>query len=261
LHLWEFQNLLFMKTKNPVFSIITCTLNSELFLKKCLNSIFSQNFDDFEVIVVDGGSIDSTLSIVSAFPKIKLIENIGGGISNAMNTGIVNASGKIISILHSDDYYYDKNTLKTVFCSFQANHDKKWLFGNVARSELGGISLLYNDKYNFRYFQFTSNIPHPGVFIKRDLYESIKLYDVKLKYAMDYDLLLRISKISEPIQIFEFLAVFRVHNGSLSSKHWKKARNEALFVQLRNADSIYFKLLGIYRYIKTRLKKILMKND
>jgi glycosyltransferase involved in cell wall biosynthesis len=243
-----------MSKKNPHFSIITCTLNSEKYLNDCLLSIKNQTFTDFEIIIVDGGSTDNTLSIAESFDKVVVINNITGGISNAMNVGIFNSNGAIISILHSDDYYYSHDTLKIVYNSFLENPYNFWLFGDVARKVGNNVNLVENSAFNLEYFKHTSIIPHPGVFIKSLIYKELGLFNVDLKYAMDYDILLRISKKFQPIQVNSFLSVFRIHESSLSSKNWYKAQNELLIVQLRNADTINIKFKSVFRYLKTRLK-------
>ena len=101
--------------KNYKISIITVTKNSEKFLKQNISSVDSQNYKNFEHIIVDGNSKDSTLKIIKSHKKkVKLIRNKNDrGLYHAMNVGIKNSSGDIIGILNSDDIYF-KNTLRIV---------------------------------------------------------------------------------------------------------------------------------------------------
>lgn len=235
------------------FSIVVCTLNSEKFLVECLDSIRNQTFTNYEIIVVDGGSTDNTLDIVLKYNVDKVINNVSGGVSRAMNVGIINAKGQIISILHSDDYYYSVNTLSLVWERFQ-NQDSKWLYGNLVRN-IEGINYFYQSpEYSRSDLLHTFNIPHPTVFVKKEVYTAIGLFDERYKFAMDYELLLRISHIYNPIQLSEYLTVFRVHSGSLSSSNWFKAQNESFIIQQKFAPNIYVKLKGIFRFVKTRIK-------
>lgn len=251
-------NLNFNKLKvlNPKVSIIICTLNSEKYLTQCLESIISQSFKDYEIIVVDGGSVDKTLSIVDVFNISKVFTDIKGGVSCAMNFGITKAIGDIIAILHSDDYYYTKDSLQLVADCFQ---EKKcnWLYANlVVLKKNGSFRYNKNDIYSMEYLSHTFNIPHPTVFIKKKVYEELGLFNQNYKYAMDYDLLLRVSKKYEPFQIDKFITVFREHEGSLSTSNWSKAQIESLVIQQKHAESIIIKAKGIFRFIKTRLARI-----
>lgn len=244
-----------MNSISPKISIITCTLNSERYLYQCLNSIKSQNYSDYEVIIVDGGSSDNTIEIVKTFNIEKVFTNINGGVSKAMNFGISNASGEIIAILHSDDYYYSDNSLQWIVDCFEENKCQ-WLYGNlVSLKKDGDFHFRKNTIFSKKNFSHTFNIPHPTVFIKRIVYEELGLFNENYKYAMDYDLLLRVAEKHEPFQIDEYITVFREHDGSLSTSNWSKAQIESLVIQQKYAKSIFIKMKGIFRFIKTRIAR------
>ena len=238
------------------FSIIVCTLNSKSYLFQCLNSIKCQSYTDYEIIIIDGGSHDETLSIVQEFNIEKVFKNVTGGVSKAMNFGISKASGDIIAVLHSDDYYYTENALQLVAHCFE---EKKcnWLYANlVTLKKDGSFNFNKNSIYSKEYLSHTFNIPHPTVFIKKRVYEELGVFNEYYKYAMDYDLLLRISKKFEPVQIDDFITVFREHEGSLSTSNWSKAQIESLVIQQKHAESLIIKAKGIFRFVKTRLARI-----
>lgn len=95
---------------NPKFSIITVCFNSEETIERTIISVLSQSYQNFEYIIVDGASTDGTLGIVEKYvekypDKIKLISEKDDGIYDAMNKGIRVASGDLIGIVNSDDYY------------------------------------------------------------------------------------------------------------------------------------------------------------
>ena len=103
----------------PLFSIITCTLNSEQSIARNINSVSNQTFKNHEHIFIDGNSRDKTLKIINKYKRqnpssIKLFKAKPQGISHAMNLGILNAGGKYIIHLHSDDYFYDNKVLEDV---------------------------------------------------------------------------------------------------------------------------------------------------
>lgn len=240
----------------PKFSIIVCTLNSEAYLFQCLNSIKCQTFNDYEIIIVDGGSTDNTIEIVNSFKIEKVFNKVNGGVSKAMNFGITKAIGEIIAILHSDDYYYTDNSLQIIFDCFEEKKCK-WLYGNIVYlKEDGNFDLKDNGIYSKEYLSHTFNIPHPSVFIKKEVYEELGLFNELYKYAMDYDLLLRVSDNYEPCQTDQYITVFREHEASLSTSNWSKAQIESLMIQQKHSKSMLIKAKGIFRFIKTRLSRI-----
>ena len=124
--------------KKYKISIITVTKNSEKFLKENIDSIISQNYQNYEHIFVDGNSTDNTIKIIKSYKKKKiiLIKNKNDkGLYHAMNVGIKKAKGDIIGILNSDDLYF-KNTLKIVNKYFNNKRDLDFLFGSVYKHKL-----------------------------------------------------------------------------------------------------------------------------
>ena len=93
-------------------SIITPTFNSQSTIEENINSILSQSYDNWEQIIIDNQSKDNTLSLIKKFNnnKIKIFSQKDNGIFDAVNKGIENSSGEIISILHSDDFYFNNET-------------------------------------------------------------------------------------------------------------------------------------------------------
>lgn len=99
-------------------SIVTATFNSEATIADTINSVLSQDYKDIEYIIVDGGSTDGTMEIVKSKiqefgNRLKYISEKDKGIYDAMNKGIRMASGEIVGILNSDDYYTSSDVLST----------------------------------------------------------------------------------------------------------------------------------------------------
>src|SRR5437764_4865797 len=98
-----------------MFSIITCTWNSEPYLAQSIASVLAQDYPDIEYIFVDGGSTDGTLERIRSIPRpVRLIENVRGGVSRAMNRSLAAATGDVVAHLHSDDYYLRPDALSLV---------------------------------------------------------------------------------------------------------------------------------------------------
>jgi glycosyltransferase involved in cell wall biosynthesis len=221
--------------KKIKFSIITCTWNSARYLADTIASVISQKWDEIEYIFVDGGSTDETLEMIrSVRADVKLIENIRGGISRAMNVGIMAASGDVIAHLHSDDYYAHDNVLNQV-AGVLCNTGAEWLFGRCL-SDINGklVPEAYKiPRYSYRRLLKGNFIPHPATFIRKSLLMRVGVFDEDIKYAMDYDLWLRLGKIADPIQLDDHLAVFRRHSGSASTANRMAALEEDYWVRKR----------------------------
>ncbi len=177
--------------KNYKISIITVTKNSEKFLKQNISSVDSQNYKNFEHIIVDGNSKDRTLKIIKSHKKkVKLIRNKNDrGLYHAMNVGIKNSSGDIIGILNSDDIYF-KNTLRIVNKYFNKHKNLDFLFGSVYKHKL--LSGYNPNIINWSFgFYSTHSV---GFFIKKKSQLKVGLYDLNYNYSADYDLFLRMIK-------------------------------------------------------------------
>ena len=242
----------------PAFSIVTCTWNSAATLADTLASVQRQTCRDVEHIFVDGGSSDATLDMIAAYPgRKRLLRDVTGGISRAMNQGIAAASGEFVAHLHSDDYYAGDDVLATVAERF-ARERVDWVVGTVQVLKDGEL-IPPSPMLPFSYRSFAAGrawIAHPAVFIRRSVFGRVGMFDETLKYAMDVDLWLRLGRIARPATVDRALTVFREHAGSVSSANKIKARQEEFQVRrryLRRAPLAF----GIYclRYLK-RMRRL-----
>lgn len=183
-----------MKTKT-FFSIIIATYNSEKTIKDCLNSIKKQSFKNYELVIIDNLSSDKTIKIVRNFKfnKVKIIIEKDNGIYDALNKGIKNSSGKVISILHSDDLYYNQNVLKTVYEKYSKKISV--VYGNLVyvkrnninkflrkwTGQLSGKNNFYNGWHP----------PHPAFFSKKSLYKKYGYYKTHIGNPADVELMYR----------------------------------------------------------------------
>ena len=130
-------------------SIITVCFNSELTIKYTINSVKSQDYPNIEHIIVDGGSIDSTLNIIESIPSHNsvLISEPDLGIYDAMNKGLDKATGDVVALLNSDDYYPRDNIISQIVDFFTSNPSVAIVFGNayyVKDNDLTKLKLFLN---------------------------------------------------------------------------------------------------------------------
>ena len=188
-------------------------------LGETVRSVQAQTHQDYEHVFVDGNSTDGTLEYLRSLAgPVHIIENIGGGISAAMNVGIREARGAVIAHLHSDDYYVGPSVLANVAAALDRSN-ARWAFGRCMMNVDGKVREegYRIPRYSYRRLLKGNFIPHPSTFVSASLFAQCSGFDTAIKYAMDYDLWLRLGKVAEPVQMDEHLAVFRVHAGSASS--------------------------------------------
>lgn len=242
-----------MQNNKPTFSIVTCTWNSAATLADTLASVQRQTCQDVEHIFVDGGSTDGTLEMIAAYPgRKRVLRDVGGGISRAMNRGIAAASGEFVAHLHSDDYYVNGAVLADVAARLDASR-RDWLFGTVAVLK-DGVVAAPSAPRRFSYFALASGaafVAHPAAFVRRTLFARAGVFDEQLRYAMDIDLWLRLAALTMPATLDQPLAVFRDHAGSVSSANRMQARQEEWRVRRRHAGRAPL-AFGVYclRYLK-----------
>jgi len=180
------------------FSIITITFNSLEFLEDAIQSVLSQDEADFEYIIIDGGSTDGTLDVIRRYAsgdsRIRWISEPDHGISDAFNKGIALARGDIIGILNSDDTYLP-GALLSVAEAYRLNPDFDVFHGDILRVQQGGATLFRlapADVNTCIWREMPLN--HPATFVTRRIYGMVGRFDLAIRIAMDYDMILRIYK-------------------------------------------------------------------
>lgn len=175
-----------------MISIITISYNSVNTISDTLKSIESQTMQDFEYIIVDGGSTDGTLEIINNCNRVdKIISEPDNGIYDAFNKGIKNSTGDIIGFLNSDDVFYDQNSLKIIKDSLDKNID--CVFGDlVYKDRYGKIKRVWKGSpFKKGAFKRSWMPAHPTFYCKRNIYRKYELYNDSYIIAGDFELMLR----------------------------------------------------------------------
>ena len=182
------------------FSIITATYNSEASVKDAVNSILSQDYNDFELIIIDGASKDRTVEFIkditvdSGIPY-KIISEPDKGIYDALNKGINNSSGDIIAFLHADDIYASNIVLKSVAAKFEESSTDS-VYGDLeyVSKENTEKTIRFWRSGTFAHSKLKRGWmpPHPSFFVKKSVYDQFGLFDLSFKIAADYDFMMRV---------------------------------------------------------------------
>jgi glycosyltransferase involved in cell wall biosynthesis len=177
-------------------SIITIAYNSAKTIEDTIKSVIAQDYTDIEYIVVDGASKDDTLAIINKYKSsiAKFVSEKDKGIYDAMNKGVAMATGDIIGILNSDDFYADSHVISDVVQKFQSENCDG-LYADlvyVDREKLDKVLRVWNaGPYFHGRFLKGWMPPHPTFFVRKKCYDQFGLYSLELKSAADYELMLR----------------------------------------------------------------------
>lgn len=184
-------------------SLITATYNSQATIADTLRSVASQDYTNIEHIIVDGASKDDTLKIVNQYPHVaKVISEPDKGIYDAMNKGIKMATGDIVGILNSDDFYPHDKVLSTVVKNLQKENVDSVIgdISFVSPKNLNKVVRYYSSKkWNPEKFGKGYMPAHPSFYVKKKFYDQLGLYKTDYKICADYELLIRflyVNKIS-----------------------------------------------------------------
>ena len=177
-------------------SIITVCYNSEKTIADCITSVVNQSYDNLEYIVIDGKSTDTTMEIIASFGDqiFKVVSEKDKGMYDAINKGIRMASGDIIGVLNSDDYYSDELVIEDVMSKFkEANADALYADLNyVDQIDTNNVVRYWkSDDYKPNSFLSGWMPPHPTFFIRKEWYLKYGEYSLELVSAADYELMLR----------------------------------------------------------------------
>lgn len=187
---------------NPLVSVIIPTYNREKYIKKALESVFFQTFQDFEIIVIDDGSTDNTKSVLEPYIKegrVKYITQQNLKVSKARNNGIRNAQGKYIALLDSDDYWLDSKKLEKQVNYFEARKDCVLISGGIIRVDENGkeLSKILNpelDKDIRENMLFSCLFAPSAAMFKRDLWKKIGGFNEKSDLSEDWEFFMELGK-------------------------------------------------------------------
>lgn len=239
-------------------SIITITYNSQLTLIDTIDSVLKQTYKNIEYIIVDGASTDDTISIIKSYHgKIsKFVSEKDSGLYDALNKGIDIATGDIVGILHSDDFYTNEFVIENIVKTIAENNADA-TYADLYYVDKSDTSKIFRKwkSGNYKHGMFLKGWmpPHPTFFVKREYYQRYGKFNLQLKSAADYELMLRfIHKHKIKLAYLpEFIIKMRI--GGKSNVSFKNR------IRANNEDKKAWKINGLKPYFYTLYAKPLRK--
>ncbi|MFA5014770.1 MAG: glycosyltransferase [Actinomycetota bacterium] len=230
---------------DPKISVIIPCYNSARYLPSALDSVFSQTYQDFEVIAIDDGSTDSTREVLDIFlskypDKLRYLYQQNQGPSAARNKGIRHSKGEYVAFLDTDDIWL-KEKLELQVKALSGTKAGLVYTDYYIEDMISGESFSHRcrpfNRMKFKKeFLLDNQISTPTLLIEKKCFEISGVFDESLHVAEDWDLWYRLFKVTDFVHLPYFLVKVRVRSGSQSSDPVRNLRNDLLFLEKIFAD-------------------------
>lgn len=227
-------------------SIVTATYNSGATLRDTLESVLAQTYDDYEHIIVDGGSTDGTLDIIREYEpryrgRLRWISESDRGIYDAMNKGIGMASGQVVGLLNSDDFYTTDDVLATVAANI-GDVDAVYADVHYVRpDDLNRVVRHYSSSSFRRWKMRLGFMPaHPSFYCRRSVYARFGMFNLDFKIAADFEQLLRLIFVNQITTKYIHKTFVTMRTGGASTSGLKSHR------QIFRDHMKAYKINGVY---------------
>lgn len=209
----------------PCISVVMAAYNSAAFIKKAIESFLDQDLEAKELVVIDGGSKDGTVEILSAtkLPQIRYISERDSGIYDAWNKGVKMAKGNWVHFLGSDDHYQSKHVLSSVAKIVDVLPPQISMLSTSILVRRGQQTFRHapgsieGTKFSVLRSSTMKFSPHPGIFHRRSAFDALGFFDANFKIAGDYELVARWLKSSD-IFAKEELSTVLMQGGGVSDR-------------------------------------------
>jgi len=214
-------------------SVITTVLNAQETLGDAFDSLWAQSHDEVEHVVIDGGSTDGTLELCRKFNgRIDYFNSEpDDGLYDAFNKGVQAATGDLIGFLHADDLFADSDVLSDLIDCLE-QHQANVVYADllyVDRSNPGRVIRNWKSgAFEDRRLTWGWMPPHPTVFVKRDHFMKVGLFDTRYRIAGDYDHLLRVLKHADTKVAYLPRVVTKMRVGGVSNRSFNNLKRKSL---------------------------------
>jgi len=253
----------------PLVSIVTPSYNQGEFLEETINSILDQTYKNIEYYIIDGGSLDNSISIIKKYEKYLngWVSEKDEGQSNAINKGYKLTSGEIFTWINSDDLL-KSDAVESVIPYF-TNQDVVLINGDAEVIDKESKHIGFSNGNSIDYKSLLKNLQYgiiqPSTFIRSGIFSQVGLLNESLHYAMDYDLFIRLADKGKFVYKNQIFSCVRMHGNaktiSLPEKHYKE-----VFVVLSKYTSKkpikpvlrYYKF-KLFSFLPNRIKEKIMQ--
>jgi glycosyltransferase involved in cell wall biosynthesis len=222
----------------PKISVVLPSYNQAEFLEQAILSILGQQYPNLELIVMDGGSTDESVSVIRRYENHIAFwqSERDGGQANAINSGFSRATGDILAWLNSDDWYLP-GALKIAATAFE-DDDVQLCYGRgLAYSESGKWCQIHGDPHNWERLTYCDYITQPAAFWRRSLWETTGPLDTSLNFSFDWEWFIRATRDCKVAFLPRLLATFRFHGENKTSVGANTRHLEILEVNRRHAPA------------------------
>ena len=179
-------------------SIVTVCYNSEATIRDTIESVIAQSYPDIEYIIVDGASTDRTMAIVNGYKdRISMVvSEPDKGIYDAMNKGIKLATGDVVGLLNSDDFFADNTIISKLVHTFENDVTVAGIYGDLVYVQKNNASKnvrYYSSRFFSRWkIRFGLMLPHPTLYLRREVFQEFGFYKLDYRVAADYEFITRL---------------------------------------------------------------------
>ena len=231
----------------PKVSVVTISFNEESSIENTIKSVLEQDYINIEYIIIDGGSSDNTIEILKKYnEKINYWQSKSDkGVYDAMNQGIKRSTGEIVGILNSGDTYFKNTISEVVKVASQHARQHYILSGALQYVDSDGAEMFdvifCNENTFKRKYKLSMPINHPATFVFRSVYDSIGLYNERMKIVADYEFVLRALRHNIPF-VFSDIVFTRMKSDGISygiSNMWTRVKESYIARKMNNTVPLY----------------------
>lgn len=243
-------------SKSPLISIIIPSFNQGKFIEQTLTSVLGQNYQNIEIIVIDGGSTDDTHDIIKNYRDSisHYISEPDKGQAHAINKGFRLAKGDILAWLNSDDMYLPC-TLSKVANILGVSKEPKLVYGGCLHFGEGttGTHGYLPPSFDAKRLTYFDYIVQPSTFWSRSLWETVGELNESYHYVLDWDWFLRASKVCNFIPVQDYFSLYRLHEAHKTGSGGNKRTDEIVEIVETYATEEW---ISVYRDVYPKLTSI-----